>query len=319
MWPVSVLLACGAGLFSVSATAVWLLWPSSDLDIERLLLAHQALQGQVQTQQAHLGDLQSQVQQSGDPAQALSLAQQDWPTPAQMQPMLMALYRQAQTEGLQWESFKPEAALTPQALAVQPVSLRLRGSFAQLVAWSHELFQQTALWVPEKWTLSAQADGGVLLDAVMHLYLRPEEGLALQSLPGAEKPDALSWAVPWRAGQWVRRDPFRGPASLRQEPISLEPLGDEVHPLRRWPLQALAMVGSFSSGGSTYALVQTPVGLFRVTAGDRLGIEGGRVVSLDEARMLVRARVQQAQGQWAERLDGLSISQAIKTERRHGP
>jgi len=319
MWPASVLVACGAGLFSASATVVWLLWPSSDDDMERLFLAHQALQVQVQTQQTNLGDLKSKVQQRTDSVQALSSAQQDWPTRAQMQPLLMALYRQGQSQGLQWESFKPEAALTSQGFAVQPVSLRLRGSFAQLVAWCHEWVQQTALWVPEKWTLSAQADGGISLDALVHLYLRPEDDPSLPSGPVAEKSDALPWAVPWRAGQVARWDPFSGPASPLKEPQPLEPLGVDVHPLRRWPLQALAMVGSFSSDGSTYALVQTPVGLFRVAAGDRVGIEGGQVMRLDEGRMQVRVRTPQAPGQWTERLEGLAIGQATPPERRHRP
>jgi len=319
MWPAYVLVACGAGLFSASATVVWLLWPSSDLDLQRLFSAQQALQGRVQTQQANLGDLKVKAQQLGDPAQALSWAQQDWPTHAQMQPMLMALYRQGQTQGLQWELFRPEAALTSQGFAVQPVSLRLRGSFAQLVAWSHEWFQQTALWVPEKWTLSAHADGGVSLDALVHLYLRTEDDLSLPSGPVAEKSDSLPWAVPWRTGQGVRWDPFSGPVSALKEPQPLEPLGVDVHPLRRWPLQALAMVGSFSSDGSTHALVQTPVGLFRVAAGDRLGIEGGQVVRLDEGRMQVRVLTPQAPGQWAQRLEGLAIGQTLPPERRQRP
>jgi type IV pilus assembly protein PilO len=319
MWPAYVLVACGAGLFSASATVVWLLWPSSDLDLQRLFSAHQALQGRVQTQQANLGDLKVKAQQLGDPAQALSWAQQDWPTHAQMQPMLMALYRQGQSQGLQWELFRPEAALTSQGFAVQPVSLRLRGSFAQLVAWSHEWFQQTALWVPEKWTLSAHADGGVSLDALVHLYLRTEDDLSLPSGPVAEKSDSLPWAVPWRTGQGVRWDPFSGPVSALKEPQPLEPLGVDVHPLRRWPLQALAMVGSFSSDGSTHALVQTPVGLFRVAAGDRLGIEGGQVVRLDEGRMQVRVLTPQAPGQWAQRLEGLAIGQTLPPERRQRP
>jgi len=195
MWPVRELVACAAVLFTLSAFGVWLLWPSSDQDMDQLTLAHHKLQAQVQTQRQSLSALKSQTPSTADPTQAMSAAQQAWPTSAQVQPVLMALHLQAQKQGLLVESFKPEGALTSQGFAIQPLRLRLRGSFAQLVAWSDAVFQQSALWVPEQWTLTALSApsvspsvspsgalprvppaGQVALDAMLHLYLRPDEG-----------------------------------------------------------------------------------------------------------------------------------------------
>lgn len=327
MWPARGLVACAAALFTLSAFGVWLLWPSSDQDMDQLTLAHHKLQAQVQTQRQSLSALKSQTPSTADSTQAMSAAQQAWPTSAQVQPVLMALHLQAQKQGLLVESFKPEGTLTSQGFVIHPLSLRLRGSFAQLVAWSDAVFQQGALWVPEKWILTAQAGaqagvlsgvpsaGQVALDAVLHLYVRADEGWTLQALDADETRVAAEAMAPWRPEQPLGVDPFSRPVPPVPEPLAplaLPPLGDDVHPLRRWPLQALTMVGSFSSAGVPSALVQTPAGLFRVAEGDLVGAEGARVVGLDDTQMSLRLRVKQENGRWTERQDALSIQRAAK-------
>jgi Tfp pilus assembly protein PilP len=89
-------------------------------------------------------------------------------------------------------------------------------------------------------------------------------------------------------------------------------LGEDVHPLRRWPLQDLAMVGSFSSNGASSALLLTPAGLFRVTVGDVLGIEGARVVNLTTRQIDLRMPVPTDNGRWAERHAVLPLRAAVK-------
>lgn len=336
MWPVRELVACAAVLFTLSAFGVWLLWPSSDQDMDQLTLAHHKLQAQVQTQRQSLSALKSQTPSTADSTQAMSAAQQAWPTPAQVQPVLMALHLQAQKQGLLVESFKPEGALTSQGFAIQPLRLRLRGSFAQLVAWSDAVFQQGALWVPEQWTLTALSAapsvspsvspsgalprvppaGQVALDAVLHLYMRPGEGWAPQALAMDEtmgqQMDMSGQTDPQPLGAALRLDPFSRPAPPDLAPPSPQPLDDDVHPLRRWPLSDLMMVGSFTSSGVPYALVQTPVGLFHVAMGDMLGAEGARVVDLDDTQLNLRMRVKQENGRSTERQVRLAVRRAAK-------
>ena len=316
LWPVWIQGVCAAALLAFSACAVGLLWPSNDAELAQLSATQQALSVQLNQQQARLKDLKSQGLRNAPSEQDVVLVQQDWPTPAQVQSLLIDLTRRAQARDLQMESLKPEALTIHAQWTVQPVSLRLRGSFAQLVAWSRDLFQQSAVWTPEKWTLSAQSDGQVMLDALLHLYLRPEQELALQA--DSARDESQAWAR-WRVGQEAPTDPFHRSASTAKEPIAVTPLSPSGHPLQRWPLQSMAMVGIFFSQGSAYGLVQTPGGLFQVTLGDKLGSEEGQVVSLDEARMQVRVRTPQAKGGWQERLEALSITPAVSLANRRLP
>ncbi len=308
----AVLLACGAGCGVLSAALVWSLWPNTVLDMEKHTLAHQTLKAQLASQQRNLGEASSQLAKNTGPAQALAMAEKGWPTSAQVQSVVLATYRQAQSQGLQWESFKPEPASTAQTYAVQPLTLRLRGNFAQILAWRNDLFKQSALWVPDKWILAAQSDGQLSLEAVLHLYVRAADVKTAEAAPKTPELQALNGREPGPAGPSMRRDPFSRPALPSQETTMLGPSGSDSHPLRRWPLKAMAMVGSFSRNGVPYALVQTPMGLFSVATGERLGAEGGRVQDMDETRMQVAVRLPQAQGSWVKGLTVLSIQQAAQ-------
>ena len=326
MLPARTLAACAALLFTLGALGVWLLWPSDGQDVQALNLAHQRLQAQLASQRQRLAALQLQTSASADPARALSAAQSAWPTRAQAQPALMALHLQAQQHGLQVDLFKPEGLVSSQGLSFQALNLRLRGSFAQVTAWSEAVFQQPALWVPEKWTLTAisfaqsgaqpgvssSSSSQVTLDAVLHLYVRQVEDWTLQALavdpalgeialrPAQNEAQRDAQNALQLPDPSPRGDPFSLPASTAQRPPTL-PLGEDVPALRRWPLQNMTMVGSFASGGASSALVLTPAGLFRVTEGDVLGVEGARVMNLNARQIDLRMPVKLGNGHGTER------------------
>jgi hypothetical protein len=328
MQPARTLVACAALLFSLGVSGVWLLWPSDGQDVQTLTLAHQTLQTQVATQRQRLNALQLQASTSADPARALSVVQNAWPTRAQTQSVLMAIHLQAHKQGLQVEWFRPEGVVTSQGLRAQALNLRLRGSFAQVAAWSEAVFQQPALWVPEKWTLSAEsrphsaAQSGtsstsqVILDALLHLYVRQGEDWtpqALAMLPSLDETAELSMQKnPQRPDSLPRADPFSRPASAAPQRALPLPLDEGVHPLRRWPLRDLTMVGSFSSGGAASALVQTPAGLFRVSVGDELGVEGARVVNLSARQIDLRMPLKPGSARFAEHQAVLSMRPGLK-------
>ena len=313
LWPVAWQAGCAAAMCAFGAAGVILLWPPPEQDRAQLTAAHQALQAQMQTQQARLSDLKRQADRHRDDVQALAHAQQTWPSLTQLQPTMMTLHRLAQTHGVALASFKPEPLAKQVSWAVQPVNVRLRGQFADLVAWSHALWQQDAVWSPEQWHWSAQSDGQVVLQALLHLYVRTDPEMAFQ--PQSVKADLF--AQEGTAQRTGSVDPFQPPAPPVPEPTAAQPLGSDVHPLRRWPLQALQMVGSWHSEGKASALVQTPAGLFRVTVGDTLGSENGQVVRLDETRLQVRMPL--VQGAGPARLADLAITPGSPIAKRSGP
>lgn len=308
VWPVSLVATVALVLFAIGALAMWSWGPWSAHELEALVQTQQTLQKQVGVQRDNLQRMQRQMPQDADPQRRWVATQQTWPTTRQVQGMFAAVYRQALEHGLQVEWFKPEAVRQAHGLSVQPLGLRLRGPFAQVVAWSEGLFQSEVLWVPEKWLMTAHASDQVLLDAELHLYLRSTEAEADDSDVGTAAPFASPFGIAALQTE-PRTQPFAQPQVSAEPRAEPEVLGDHVPALQRWPLQSLRMVGSFITAGTPHALVQTPVGLFRVGVGQRLGAEGGRVVRLDEQQLHVRV-VERTAGRVSERLEALSLQLA---------
>jgi Tfp pilus assembly protein PilP/Tfp pilus assembly protein PilO len=318
MWPVQRLVASAIGLFTCSALCVWLLWPNSGQEVEALTQSNQALQTQLQSERERFKTLKAQTALTPGAIQAGSSNPKDWPAPDQVQFVLMTLYLQAQQQGLQMELFKPDRAHWSQGFTVQPLHLRLHGSFAQIVAWNHAVFHMNALWLPEKWILTAQpgapsgssSSSNVSLEALLHLYLQPEAGPSPQNhavdraLGPAAKPES---APLFQSDSLIRFDPFSRPAPRVSELAATQPEGDDAPPLRRWPLEKLIMVGSLTSAGALFALVQTPAGLFRVSLGDVLGSEGAKVVRLEAQQLFLSLPAKQQDGRWTERSVTLPI------------
>jgi Tfp pilus assembly protein PilO len=307
MWPLPQLAVAALVLSLFSAALVWAVWPQEGLDALQIAAQRQAQEVQLQSQKARLAALALTVKETAISGQELAATQGRWPTLSQASQVLMALYQQAQRHGLQVDSFKPAPLLTQDEFRIYAVSLRVQGSFAQLMSWSDGVFQQAALWVPEKWVMTATPAGLVTLDALLHLYVRPDDALHAPAAGNATGRPPSHATVP----QMVT-DPFIGPALKASQGSPLLTPGSEVHPLRRWPLQDVHMVGSFKHEGAWHALVWTQAGLFSLTVGGRLGAEGGQLVGIDETALRVSVPVQQAGGHWGSRLEILPIRLQVK-------
>ena len=121
--------------------------------------------------------------------------------------------------------------------------------------------------------------------------------------------------VPYGNAQQV--DPFslqKLSVALKQEarqPNSL--LATEMNrrkePLESFPLDAMAMVGSVSKAGRPFALLRVDNLLYQVKAGDYLGQNFGRVLSVTETEVSLREIVQDAAGEWTERNAALQLQE----------
>jgi len=214
-----------------------------------------------------------------------------WPSTRQSEAVVWALFEHAQQQSLQMDSFQPEPLQTVQGRASRSVQVRLQGRWAQVLAWSQAVFQQAALWVPERWHLKAGQEGQVLLEAVLRLHLRPDPDTAGLTPEQAEAETSTQFSVksfpalPAGSVSGPVRDPFQVPTALQTQ-LKADDL--EVHPLFRWPLEQLKLVGVFSHQHQWHGVVLTPAGLFAVTQGDRLGAEGGRVLAVQATALEVR-------------------------------
>ena len=274
-WPLGVWCLAAMGGAGLGAVLAWYVLPDVPDTIalqSKTQEAHSRLQTQGQRLRVLRAEAAQQTQLHGSLGQA-------WPNAHESEAVVWAVFEQAQRQALQVDIFQPEPLLTVQGRTTRSVQVRLQGRFGQVLAWSDGLFQQAALWVPEQWRLKAGTDGQVQLEAVLRLQIRSDPGAAAQVPPQVSPSGPIAGPV---------RDPFQAPSALQAQPQAVDP---QAHPLFRWPLQQLKLVGVFSHQHQWHAVVQTPAGIYAVTQGDRLGAEGGRVLAVKDTALEVRVPV----------------------------
>lgn len=83
-------------------------------------------------------------------------------------------------------------------------------------------------------------------------------------------------------------------------------------PLEGFPLDAMSMVGTLIKQGRPVALVKVDNLLYQVSPGNYLGHNYGRITKVDEAEVVLREIVQDAAGEWIERIAKLQLQERSK-------
>lgn len=79
--------------------------------------------------------------------------------------------------------------------------------------------------------------------------------------------------------------------------------------LENFPLDTMQMVGTLHKGGVSYALVQVERTLHHVRAGQRMGENYGRIVRITDGAIELREAVQDANGDWTERMATIELQE----------
>ena len=82
--------------------------------------------------------------------------------------------------------------------------------------------------------------------------------------------------------------------------------------LEAFPLDAMAMVGSMNRNGQPVALVRVDKLLYKVRVGEYLGLNYGRITRINETEVALREIVQDAAGEWIERVATLQLQESAK-------
>ena len=82
--------------------------------------------------------------------------------------------------------------------------------------------------------------------------------------------------------------------------------------LEAFPLDAMAMVGSLSRNGQPVALISVDKLLYQVRVGSYLGLNYGRITRISETELGLREIVQDAAGEWIERVATLQLQERSK-------
>ena len=123
---------------------------------------------------------------------------------------------------------------------------------------------------------------------------------------------------PYNSAQAV--DPFsvqKLTVALKQEarqPNSV--LAAEINrrkePLEAYPLDSMTMVGSVVRSGRPYALLRVDNLLYQVKQGDYLGQNYGKITKISETDVSLREIVQDAAGEWIERVGALQLQEKVR-------
>lgn len=89
-------------------------------------------------------------------------------------------------------------------------------------------------------------------------------------------------------------------------------LGRRKDPLEAFPLDTMTMVGSMTKAGRPVALISSGALLFQVRVGEHIGQDYGRVTAITETEVKLREIVQDATGDWTERMTSLMLREGTK-------
>jgi len=89
-------------------------------------------------------------------------------------------------------------------------------------------------------------------------------------------------------------------------------LNRRKEPLEAYPLDAMSMVGSLIKQGQPVALVKVDNLLYQVRPGNYLGQNYGKITKVGESEVVLRELVQDAAGEWIERVATLQLQEKSK-------
>lgn len=82
--------------------------------------------------------------------------------------------------------------------------------------------------------------------------------------------------------------------------------------LEAYPLDSMSMVGSLIKQGQPVALIKVDNLLYQVKPGNYLGQNYGRITKVGESEVVLRELVQDAAGEWVERVATLQLQEKSK-------
>ena len=83
-------------------------------------------------------------------------------------------------------------------------------------------------------------------------------------------------------------------------------------PLEAFPLESLKMVGTLTMKGKPLAIINADRTLYQVGVGNYMGQNFGVVTQVSESEVTLKELIEDANGDWVERVNTLQLQEAIK-------
>lgn len=111
-------------------------------------------------------------------------------------------------------------------------------------------------------------------------------------------------------------DPESGKQAQNAKKGGLQPdFNRKREPLEAFPLESLKMVGTLEQDKAMYALIRADSNLYRVTMGNYLGTNFGKITAITETEVSIKELAQDAGGDWMERSSSLQLSEQEATKK----
>jgi type IV pilus assembly protein PilP len=167
--------------------------------------------------------------------------------------------------------------------------------------------------------------------------------VALAGCGASKEDDVRQWMVDERNQTQPKVPPIPAPKQFQPEPYTnataLEPFSNQKltqalkrdssqatanvaliapelarrkEPLEAFPLDSMALVGSIIKSGQHVALVKVDNLLYQVRVGSYLGQNYGKVTKISETEVSMREIVQDAVGEWIERVATIQLQEGTK-------
>ena len=129
--------------------------------------------------------------------------------------------------------------------------------------------------------------------------------------------------IPFAYGVRDETDPFDANKLLAELARSANAIPNPLKPddarrkeyLETFPLDAMVMVGTINKAGVAYGLVQIDRAVHQVKRGQRMGQNHGQIVDVAESAISVKEVVQDAGGEWIERMTKLELQESKETRK----
>ena len=83
--------------------------------------------------------------------------------------------------------------------------------------------------------------------------------------------------------------------------------------LETFPVDTMKMVGTINKAGISYGMIQIDRAVYQVKVGQRLGQNFGVVTGVADAAISIKETVQDAGGEWVERMSKLELQESKET------
>jgi type IV pilus assembly protein PilP len=128
--------------------------------------------------------------------------------------------------------------------------------------------------------------------------------------------------IPFAYGVREEIDPFNPDKLLAELARAANAINNPLRPdpdrrreyLETFPIDTMKMVGTMNKSGVSYGLIQIDRQVHQVKAGQRLGQNYGVVTGVADTAIGIKEVVQDAGGEWVERLSKLELQESKETK-----